>query len=139
MNFRHLRISLAATLIVICATYGVSVRAQQSSTETNAGIPPQAILQPEELVQMLNTSAKPLVLQTGSHVLYAEAHIPPGSEYAGPAGTSAGIERSIARACRHRPQQATPLSLSIVGAAPGPVAPISDPLTSSYKRSGLRM
>ena len=76
MNFRHLRIGLAASLIAICATYGVSVQAQQSSTETNAGIPPQAILQPAELVQMLNTSAKPLVLQTGSHVLYAEAHIP---------------------------------------------------------------
>ena len=45
---------------------------------------------------MLNTSAKPLVLQTGSHVLYAEAHIP-GSEYAGPAGTSAGIEALRAR------------------------------------------
>ena len=64
--------------------------------QTDATIPPQAMLQPAELVQMLNTSAKPLVLQTGSHVLYAEAHIP-GSEYAGPTGTSAGIEALRAR------------------------------------------
>jgi thiosulfate/3-mercaptopyruvate sulfurtransferase len=95
LNFRNLRISFAASLIAICATYGVSVRAQQSPAtppaDTGTSIPPQAILQPAELVQMLNGSAKPLVLQTGSHVLYAEAHIA-GSEYAGPAGTSAGLE-----------------------------------------------
>jgi thiosulfate/3-mercaptopyruvate sulfurtransferase len=91
LNFRHLRISLAASLIAICAAYGVSVQAQQAPAETGAIIPPQAILQPAELVQMLNSSAKPLVLQTGSHVLYAEAHIA-GAEYAGPGGTSAGIE-----------------------------------------------
>lgn len=90
MNFRNLRISLAASLIAICATYGVSVQAQQSAATPPASIPPQAILQPAELVQMLNSSAKPLVLQTGSHVLYAEAHIP-GAEYAGPAGKSEGI------------------------------------------------
>jgi thiosulfate/3-mercaptopyruvate sulfurtransferase len=96
LNFRHLRISLAASLIAICAAYGVSVQAQQPPAETGAIIPPQAILQPAELVQMLNTSAKPLVLQTGSHVLYAEAHIA-GAEYAGPAGTSAGIEVLRAR------------------------------------------
>jgi thiosulfate/3-mercaptopyruvate sulfurtransferase len=95
LNLRNLRISLAASLITICATYGVSVQAQQSPAtspaETNTSIPPQALLQPADLAQMLQSSAKPLVLQTGSHVLYAEAHIP-GAEYAGPAGTSAGIE-----------------------------------------------
>jgi thiosulfate/3-mercaptopyruvate sulfurtransferase len=94
LNFRNLRISFTASLIAICVIYGVSVQAQQSPT--NTGIPPQAILQPAELVQMLNTSAKPLVLQTGSHVLYAEAHIP-GAEYAGPAGTPAGIDALRAR------------------------------------------
>ena len=75
--------------------YGVSVQAQQSATPTDTTIPPQA-LQPAELVQMLNSSAKPLVLQTGSHVLFAEAHIP-GAEYAGPAGKSEGIEALRAR------------------------------------------
>ena len=99
LNIRHLRISFAVSLLVICAFYGISVQAQQSAAtppaQTDAS-PPPAILQPAELVQMLNTSAKPLVLQTGSHVLYAEAHIP-GSEYAGPTGTSAGIEALRAR------------------------------------------
>jgi thiosulfate/3-mercaptopyruvate sulfurtransferase len=40
---------------------------------------------------MLNSADKPLVLQIGSHVLYAEAHVP-GSEYVGAAGTSAGLQ-----------------------------------------------
>jgi thiosulfate/3-mercaptopyruvate sulfurtransferase len=94
MNFRNLRISFAASLIAICAAYGVSLPAQQAAAKPPAHadtIPPQALLQPADLVQLLQSSAKPLVLQTGSHVLYAEAHIP-GAEYAGPAGTSAGIE-----------------------------------------------
>ncbi len=95
MNIRNLRISFAASLLVICAPYGMSIQGQQTAAsppaQTDATIPAQAMLQPAELVQLLNTSAKPLVLQTGSHVLYAEAHIP-GAEYAGPTGTSAGIE-----------------------------------------------
>jgi len=41
---------------------------------------------------MLRSSGeKPLVLQVGSHVLYAEAHVP-GSEYVGAAGTSTGLQ-----------------------------------------------
>jgi thiosulfate/3-mercaptopyruvate sulfurtransferase len=95
LNFRNLRSIFAASLIAICVAYAVSVQAQQSATkppaQTDTTIPPQALLQPAELAQLLNSSAKPLVLQTGSHVLYAEAHIP-GAAYAGPAGTSAGIE-----------------------------------------------
>ncbi len=97
MNLRNLRIGFTAILIAICATYGVIVHAQQPATpQTDTAIPPEAMLQPAELVQMLNTSPKPLVLQTGSHVLYAEAHIP-GAEYAGPAGKSEGIEALRAR------------------------------------------
>lgn len=95
MKLRSLRIGFAASLIVICASYCAQVQAQESApkppAQTDTAIPPEAQLQPAELVKMLQSSTKPLVLQTGSHVLYAEAHIP-GSEYAGPAGTSAGIE-----------------------------------------------
>ncbi|WP_184223406.1 rhodanese-like domain-containing protein [Granulicella aggregans] len=39
----------------------------------------------------MQTSDKPVLLQIGSHVLYAEAHIP-RSEYAGAAGTAAGLQ-----------------------------------------------
>ncbi len=91
MKFRNLRICF---LIAICAAYGVRVHAQQPAAQTD--IPPEAILQPAELVQMLNTSPKPLVLQTGSHVLFAEAHIA-GAEYAGPGGKSEGLAALRAR------------------------------------------
>ncbi len=88
LKLRTLRICFVATLIAICTADGVFRR---NSPLRRTPYPPQSILQPAELVPLLNSSAKPLVLQTGSHVLYAEAHIP-GAEYAGPAGTSAGIE-----------------------------------------------
>jgi rhodanese-related sulfurtransferase len=35
---------------------------------------------------------KPLMLQVGSHMLFLQAHIP-GSEYAGAAGTEAGLQQ----------------------------------------------
>lgn len=50
------------------------------------------LMQPEALNRVLHgpESAKPLVLQVGSHVLFSEAHIP-GSEYAGPGSSSDGL------------------------------------------------
>ena len=63
--------------------------AQSSSPTSGAGsalsIPQAQLIQPEALNLLLQAkgTGKPLVLQVGSHVLYAEAHIP-GSEYAGP-------------------------------------------------------
>ncbi|HLW71521.1 MAG TPA: rhodanese-like domain-containing protein [Candidatus Binataceae bacterium] len=56
-------------------------------------IPQAQLLLPAELAQMLRTSTgeKPLILQVGSHVLYAEAHIP-GSEYVGAAGQESGLQ-----------------------------------------------
>ena len=51
------------------------------------------LIQPEELVKLLQGSGeKPLMIQVGSHVLYAQAHIP-GSEYIGPAAGEAGLQQ----------------------------------------------
>jgi thiosulfate/3-mercaptopyruvate sulfurtransferase len=95
LKFRSLVISLAACMLALLSTSGVTANAQQPAvqppTRSNAKIPAPALLQPSELSQMLQTHEKLLVFQVGSHVLYAEAHIP-GSEYVGAAGTSAGIE-----------------------------------------------
>lgn len=56
-------------------------------------IPQAQLIQPEALNHLLQAKGtdKPLVLQVGSHVLYAEAHIA-GSEYAGPGSQSTGLE-----------------------------------------------
>ncbi|HEV2274496.1 MAG TPA: rhodanese-like domain-containing protein [Acidobacteriaceae bacterium] len=70
--------------------------AQSSPPASGAGsalLVPQAVLvQPADLNRLLQApSAKPLVLQVGSHVLYAEAHIR-GSQYAGPGGEADGLQ-----------------------------------------------
>ena len=89
--------ALLALLCVLCA----QAHAQQpshalqatSADSADAVIPAAQLLQPAELAQILRSSSgdKPLVLQVGSHVLYAEAHIP-GSEYAGAGAQDSGLQ-----------------------------------------------
>jgi rhodanese-related sulfurtransferase len=56
-----------------------------------SSIPLDSVIQPQELNALLQKPGhKPrLILQVGSHLLFAEAHIP-GSEYAGPGSQPAG-------------------------------------------------
>jgi len=57
-------------------------------------IPTSRLINPEALVQLLQSSAqeKPLMIQVGSRVLFAQAHIP-GSEYIGPASSETGLQQ----------------------------------------------
>ena len=57
-------------------------------------IPASRLIQPVELIKVLQSSRgqKPVVIQVGSHVLYAQAHIP-GSEYIGPASSDSGLQQ----------------------------------------------
>src|ERR1700761_7699865 len=89
---------LGACAVLLCALACAHAPAQPprdtpQTTTARVEIPAGALLQPEELQQLLRTSGgeKPLVLQVGSHVLYAEAHIP-GAEYVGAAGQDAGLQ-----------------------------------------------
>lgn len=100
MNKYFLRFILAACLLPGLSLPCVNSDAQQSAAapqaastpSANTEIPAAQLLQPEELVQLLRSrNEKPLMLQVGSHVLYAEAHIP-GSEYAGAGGQDAGLQ-----------------------------------------------
>jgi thiosulfate/3-mercaptopyruvate sulfurtransferase len=52
------------------------------------------MINPEDLVKLLQTSSKetPLMIQVGSHVLFAQAHIP-GSEYIGPSSSENGLQQ----------------------------------------------
>jgi thiosulfate/3-mercaptopyruvate sulfurtransferase len=85
-----LRYSLAACLSVFCVHLDAQTLTTPSATTE---IPAAQVLQPEELLQLMRASEqnKPLILQVGSHVLYAEAHIP-GSEYAGAGGQDTGLQ-----------------------------------------------
>ena len=81
-------------LIQMCSAgiYAQQPTAPNSSISAETTIPSAELLEPAELVHMLYASGSdhPLILQVGSHVLYAEAHIP-GSEYAGAGGDKAGL------------------------------------------------
>lgn len=98
-DFLRYRIAacLLAGLPILCA----NTEAQQTTAalqtqltpSADAEIPAAQLLRPEELMQILSSAGKdrPLILQIGSHVLYAEAHVP-GSEYVGAAGNGAGLQ-----------------------------------------------
>src|SRR5215475_2864757 len=83
-----------AVLCLLCA----NPLAQQTGSSGDATIPAARLLQPADLVEVLRsaTGEKPLILQVGSRVLFAEAHIP-GSEYAGAAGGDSGLKALAGR------------------------------------------
>jgi rhodanese-related sulfurtransferase len=62
--------------------------------ESASSIPATQLLQSEELNRLLHAqgASKPLVLQVGSHMLFAQAHIA-GSEYAGPGSQPEGLKQ----------------------------------------------
>lgn len=82
----------AASFFVLMMVCILSSAASAQASKASQ-IPAADLLQPAELAQILQstTAVKPLVLQVGSHVLYAQAHIP-GSEYVGAAGQPAGLQ-----------------------------------------------
>ncbi len=137
MTSRSLRIGLTAGLLGIL-TPGTITQAQQPTTnpahKPGLEIPAPALLQPAELVQMWPGSEKPLVLQVGSHVLYAEAHIP-NSEYVGAAGTTAGLEGLRQRVLRVRKDRTLVI---YCGCCPWAAAQTYDRRMSSYRRWASR-
>ncbi len=77
-------------ILIISCVCCFAIYAQDASSA--AGIPSDRLMQPGELAGMLQKAGQsPLILQVGSHVLFAEAHIP-GAEYAGPGGQEGGLE-----------------------------------------------
>ena len=92
-RFEHCRLT---PTVVIAAMMVVSVSAVAFQATS---LPTTELIRPEELVKILQPSKgeKPLLIQVGSHVLYAQAHIP-GSEYIGPASSESGLEQ-LRKAC----------------------------------------
>ncbi len=79
----------SAFIFATIAVFAIVHAAGQASS-----IPTTRLIQPEELVKLLKTSGKdsPLMIQVGSHVLFAQAHVP-GSEYIGPASGDSGVQQ----------------------------------------------
>jgi len=92
------RPAVYATLVVALFLTCPQSPAQFSGPGVDASsaysVPQAQLLQAEELNHLLSAtgSAKPLVLQVGSHVLFAQAHIP-GSEYIGPGSQPEGLQQ----------------------------------------------
>src|SRR5581483_6368849 len=67
----------------------------QAQRELPPGSP--ALMQPEQLVSTLKSTAKPTVFYVGPKFLYAQAHIP-GAEFIGPASDNDSLDRLRKRA-----------------------------------------
>lgn len=88
LHSANIRIGTYLSVVIILWIASSLLNAQASA------IPAARLIQPEELLKLLQDSKaeKPLMIQVGSHVLYAQAHIP-GSEYIGPASSDAGVQQ----------------------------------------------
>lgn len=92
----RIRFFLSFLLLVLSAFVVASASAQFSpsaSAQSATTIPASQLIQPTELNTLLasrDQSKLPLILQVGSHVFFAQAHIP-GSQYAGPGSQQAGL------------------------------------------------
>ena len=97
-GFQHNWLWTAAILLLtacFCSMSATMMAASppEDSSSSAAEIPAAALIQPQELEQWLRSDKeKPLILQVGSHVMFAEAHIP-GSEYIGPSSQPTGIQQ----------------------------------------------
>jgi rhodanese-related sulfurtransferase len=89
------RATAAAALLLCVAVPGEAAGKPASS------IPAASLVQPAQLASQLQdkSSAKPLLLQVGFRTLYDQAHIP-GSEYAGPTSSDAGLQALRDRVAR---------------------------------------
>ncbi|MGA9673528.1 MAG: rhodanese-like domain-containing protein [Terracidiphilus sp.] len=91
-------ITVAAFLVFALLSRNPKTRAQYAGASITPGstltIPVAQVIQPEVLRHLLQIGGvdRPLILQVGSHLLYAEAHIP-GSEYAGQGSQPSGLQQ----------------------------------------------
>ena len=111
MKRLSLSMKRAITILLVgttAASLAASVWAVRANSQTRLGgttgamfpayqatfLSSSQLISPEELVKILQApkGEKPLMIQVGSHVLYAQAHIP-GSEYIGPASNESGIQQ----------------------------------------------
>jgi thiosulfate/3-mercaptopyruvate sulfurtransferase len=90
--------SAALALVVAFAPGRAAAQWAQSPSTSAFSIPTSAQMQTGELNRILTAKGadKPLLLQVGSKVLFAQAHIT-GSEFAGPGGQQEGLNLLKAR------------------------------------------
>jgi hypothetical protein len=90
------RTAVVAALALFClAQQRVQAAAQWAAPQPASAftIPTAQLIQPAELNRLLHTQGaeEPLILQVGSRVMFAQAHIS-GAEYAGPGSQTEGLD-----------------------------------------------
>lgn len=90
-------------IFLMAAGTRVQCKAQFSGPEAASSIPESDRVQPAALAKILggHDADKPLILQVGSRVMFAQAHIA-GSEYAGPGSQAAGLQLLEGRTAQTR-------------------------------------
>ncbi len=101
MRLGFIRFTGAIAVLAIFVAAQTQLHAQFSgapSPDSAFSIPTTQLIQPEELNRLLQAKGanKPLVLQVGSHMLFAQAHIA-GSEYGGAGAQPEGLNQLKAR------------------------------------------
>lgn len=94
----------------------------------------QRLIKPEELVLLLKSQRKPLLLQIGSHVMFQQAHIP-DSEYIGAGSDESGLQKLKSRV------KALPRNKAIVlycGCCPWEHCPNVKPAFAALQAMGFR-
>jgi rhodanese-related sulfurtransferase len=100
MRFSLSKRAVIVAVLAVSCSLPVQAASQWSppSPTSASSIPQSQLIQPDELNRLLHAQGaeRPLILQVGSHVLFAESHIA-GSEYAGPGSQDAGLQQLRAR------------------------------------------
>ncbi|MGD0292459.1 MAG: rhodanese-like domain-containing protein [Terracidiphilus sp.] len=98
MRFNLVRVAAIIAIPAILFAARTRIHAQfgwgAPPPESASSIPTAQLLQPEELSRLLQAkgASKPLVLQVGSRMLFAQAHIA-GAEYAGAGSQPEGLKQ----------------------------------------------
>jgi len=95
----------AAVVLWFVALPALNAQWAAPSPSSASSIPASQLVHVDELNRILSAhgAERPLILQVGSRVMFAQAHIP-GSEYAGPASQDGGAQQLRARAA-HLPRK----------------------------------
>lgn len=92
------RCSTLVMLLVVLSHGSAQFSGSAPPPESTFSIPQAEQTQPDELNHLLHAkaAARPVILQVGSHVLFAESHIQ-GAEYAGAGSQPAGLKQLQSR------------------------------------------